>query len=77
VIDKAEDGEVQPASERDRTHHSRRALRAARGHLQKRALKLLGYVIVGYLIVRLIPGLKQALRSLDRCDGSGFSPQWR
>jgi uncharacterized membrane protein YbhN (UPF0104 family) len=29
-------------------------------------LKLLGYVVVGYLIVRLIPGLKAALRSLEQ-----------
>jgi uncharacterized membrane protein YbhN (UPF0104 family) len=65
-MDEANDGEVRPASERDRTHHSRRALGAARGHLQKKALKLLGYVIVGYLIVKLIPGLKQALRSLEQ-----------
>ena len=59
-------GEAQPASEHARSHHSLRALLAARGHLQKRALKLLGYVIVAYLIVRLIPGLKQALRSLEQ-----------
>src|SRR5262249_42091725 len=65
-MDKAEPLEAQPASERPRTHHSLRALGSARGHLQKKALKLLGYAIVAYLIVRLIPGLKQALRSLEQ-----------
>jgi uncharacterized membrane protein YbhN (UPF0104 family) len=60
------DGHVRSSSQRDRAHHSVRALGAARGHLQKKALKLLGYVVFGYLIVRLIPGLKQALRSLEQ-----------
>ena len=70
-MDKAKHGEAQaapalPASERPGAHHSLRALGAARGHLQKKALTLLGYVIVAYLIVRLIPGLKQGLRSLEQ-----------
>jgi len=62
----AKDGEVRPAPEGNRTHHSLRALRAARGHLKQKALKLLGWLIVGYLIVRLVPSLKQALRSLEQ-----------
>jgi uncharacterized membrane protein YbhN (UPF0104 family) len=65
-MDERKDGEPRPASERPRGHHSRLALRATKGHLQKRALTLLGYAIVAYLIVRLIPGLKQALRSLEQ-----------
>jgi hypothetical protein len=65
-MDKAKDEEVLPAGARNRTHHSLRALGDAKGHLQKKALKLQGYVIVGYLIVRLIPGLKQALKSLEQ-----------
>jgi uncharacterized membrane protein YbhN (UPF0104 family) len=66
VTDGAKDGGVPPASGRHPAHHGHLALRAARGHLQKKALKLLGYVVVGYLIVRLIPGLKQALKSLEQ-----------
>ncbi len=38
----------------------------ARGHLGRKALKLLGYVVVGYLILRLIPSLESALTSLER-----------
>jgi uncharacterized membrane protein YbhN (UPF0104 family) len=45
--------------------HTRRALSAARGHLGKRTLKLLGYVAFAYLVLKLLPGLKQALRSLE------------
>src|SRR5271154_2524379 len=47
-------------------HRSRHALDAAKGRLQKRALKLAGYLIVAYLVVKLIPSLEQALRSLQR-----------
>jgi uncharacterized membrane protein YbhN (UPF0104 family) len=48
------------------THHSRHALGAAKGRLQKKALKLAGYLIVAYLIVKLIPGLEEALTSLEQ-----------
>jgi len=46
-------------------HRARRALSDAKGHLQKSALKLAGYVLVAYLVLKLIPALKQALRSLE------------
>jgi uncharacterized membrane protein YbhN (UPF0104 family) len=47
------------------SRHTRRALSAARGHLQKSALKLLGWLVFGYLLLKLAPDLKQALRSLE------------
>ena len=47
------------------SRHRRRALSAARGHLQKSAIKLLGWVVFGYLLVKLVPDFKQALRSLE------------
>jgi uncharacterized membrane protein YbhN (UPF0104 family) len=47
------------------SRHTRRALSAAQGHLQKRALKLLGWLVFGYLLVKLFPDFKQALRSLE------------
>ena len=47
------------------SRHIRRALSAARGHLQKSALKLLGWVVFGVLLVKLVPSLKQALHSLE------------
>jgi uncharacterized membrane protein YbhN (UPF0104 family) len=65
-LEQADSRESRRAPARDRTRHSVRALGAARGHLLKKALKLLGYVVVGYLIVRLIPSLKAALRSLEQ-----------
>ena len=46
--------------------HTRRALSAAKGQLQKAALKLLGYVAAVVLVLKLIPGLNQALSSLEQ-----------
>ena len=55
-----------PGPESEPAHHSRRALRIARGHLRKRLLKLAGYLVVVYLVVKLLPGLEEALKSLER-----------
>jgi uncharacterized membrane protein YbhN (UPF0104 family) len=46
--------------------HTRRALDHSRGELGKRALKLLGYLLFAYLILRVLPELKQSVRSLER-----------
>ena len=48
---------------------ARRALSDAKRHLQKSALKLLGYLAVVYLVLRLVPTLEQALRSLKHVSG--------
>ena len=45
--------------------HGRRALSDARGHLQRSALKLVGYLVVAYLVLKLIPALEAALHSLE------------
>jgi uncharacterized membrane protein YbhN (UPF0104 family) len=47
------------------SRHRRRALSTARSRLQKHALKLLAWLVLGYLLVKLVPSLKQALRSLE------------
>ena len=46
-------------------HHARRALSDAKRHLQRSALKLVGYLVVAYVVLKLIPALKQALHSLE------------
>jgi uncharacterized membrane protein YbhN (UPF0104 family) len=46
-------------------HANRRALGDAKHHLQKSALKLMGYLVAAYLVLRLIPTLKQGLHSLE------------
>jgi uncharacterized membrane protein YbhN (UPF0104 family) len=46
-------------------HHARRALSDVKRHLQKSALKLVGYLVAAYVVLKLIPTLKQALRSLE------------
>jgi hypothetical protein len=66
MMDEQTDANAPPAPHDARSHNSGRALVAAKGHLQKKALKLLGYAVAAYLFVRLIPGLRQALRSLEQ-----------
>ncbi len=46
-------------------HHARRALSDVRRHLQKSALKLAAFLVTAYLVLRLVPSLKLALRSLE------------
>jgi uncharacterized membrane protein YbhN (UPF0104 family) len=46
-------------------HHARRALSDVKRHLQRSALKLGGYLVAAYVVLKLIPTLKQALRSLE------------
>jgi hypothetical protein len=54
-------------------HTWRRALRAELTQLQKRALKALGYAVFAYLLLRLLPALKQALHSLEQPTPRGRS----
>lgn len=46
-------------------HRARLALNDVKRHLQKSALKLVGYLVAAYVVLKLIPTLKQALRSLE------------
>jgi uncharacterized membrane protein YbhN (UPF0104 family) len=46
-------------------NHTRHALSAAKDHLQRSALKLVGYVVFAYLVLKVIPGLRLALSSLE------------
>ena len=55
----------QPVSADTPPRHTRRALSAGLTGLQKRALKALGYIVLVYLLYRLLPALKQALHSLE------------
>lgn len=49
-------------------HLPRRALSDAQRHMLDRALKLAVYLLVAYLVLKLVPALKQALRSLERAS---------
>ena len=55
-----------PVASAGRTHRTWHALSDVKGHLRKSALKLLGYLVVAYLILRLIPTLNEALHSLKQ-----------
>lgn len=46
-------------------HHVRRVLSDAKSHLLSNALKLAGYLAVAYVVLKLIPALKQALHNLE------------
>lgn len=48
-----------------RQHHVRHALSGARRHLLRSALRLAGYLAVVYVVLKLVPALRQALRSLE------------
>ena len=69
VIDQLE---VRPRDNEDRgtpapahARHPRRVLREARRRLQKSGLKLLGWLVFGFLLVKLVPTFKQDLSSLQ------------
>jgi len=46
-------------------HHTRRVLNYAKPHLQRSALRLAAYLLLAYLVLKLIPALEQALSSLE------------
>jgi uncharacterized membrane protein YbhN (UPF0104 family) len=48
----------------ERSGRTRHLLHEARGHLTKRALKLIGFVVFVYLILKVVPGLEKALEDL-------------
>jgi uncharacterized membrane protein YbhN (UPF0104 family) len=51
-----------------RGEHALHALRKARAHLQHRALQLAGFVLVVYVVLKLVPALKEALRALEHAS---------
>jgi uncharacterized membrane protein YbhN (UPF0104 family) len=60
---------VHPADPHTHTHHTRHAVNGAPSQLLKQALKLLGYGVLAFLVLKLIPSLKQALTSLEHVSG--------
>ena len=49
-------------------HHARAALHDVRHRLKRRALELVGLVVVAYAVLKLIPALKQALRAFEHAS---------
>jgi uncharacterized membrane protein YbhN (UPF0104 family) len=62
IVGSAAEAAVDPPAQ---AHHAHRALSDAKRHLQKSALKLVGYLVGAYLVLRLFPTLEQALRNLE------------
>ena len=60
------DGEEQTEKdvERERLRRTRHLLHEARGHLTKRAIRLIGFAVFVYLFLKLIPGLEKSLSDL-------------
>jgi uncharacterized membrane protein YbhN (UPF0104 family) len=66
MVDQAADRVAEPSSRPDHTPQTHRALSDVKDHLWRSALRLAGYVVVAYLVLRLIPTLNQAPASLKR-----------
>jgi uncharacterized membrane protein YbhN (UPF0104 family) len=55
------------APERHVSHHATaHALRAGERWLRKAGLRLIGYLILAFLVIKLIPGLRETLEDLER-----------
>jgi uncharacterized protein (TIRG00374 family) len=54
--------------EHEHLRRTRHLLREARGHITKRALRLIGFVAFVYLFLKLIPGFEKALEDLRSVD---------
>ena len=52
----------------ERLHRTRHALHAARGHLTRRTLHLIGFVLFVILFLKLIPGFEKALTDLQNVE---------
>ncbi len=64
------DAQIEAASDTSQhkttqAHHTRRALGYARHHLQRSGVRLAAYLLVVYLVLKLIPALEQALTNLE------------
>jgi uncharacterized membrane protein YbhN (UPF0104 family) len=58
-----------PAAESStRADHARRALTEVRSHLGQRALRLAGFLLVVYAVLKLIPAFEQALNALQHAS---------
>jgi uncharacterized membrane protein YbhN (UPF0104 family) len=51
-----------------RADHARHVLTEVRGHLKRRALELLGFALVVYVVLKLIPALEQALHAIEHAS---------
>jgi uncharacterized membrane protein YbhN (UPF0104 family) len=63
------ESQVQPAVEPStRAEHARHVLAEVRSHLKRRALELVGFLLVVYAVLKLIPALEQALHTLEHAS---------
>jgi uncharacterized membrane protein YbhN (UPF0104 family) len=60
---------AQPAvGSSNRADHARHLLADVRSHLKRRALELVGFLLVVYAVLKLIPALEQALHTLEQAS---------
>jgi uncharacterized membrane protein YbhN (UPF0104 family) len=60
------ESQTEPAVESStRANHARHALAGVRSHLKRRAVELLGFLLVVYVVLKLIPAFEQALHTLE------------
>jgi uncharacterized membrane protein YbhN (UPF0104 family) len=51
-----------------RAQHARHALAEVRSHLKRRALRVVGFLLVVYAVLKLIPAFEQALTTLEHAS---------
>jgi hypothetical protein len=66
LIEDAVEADAGPSRRERARLRARHALAASRSDLKKSTLKLAGYLVGAYLVLRLIPSLRQALGNLER-----------
>ena len=63
------DSDVAPAVESSkRADHARQVLAEVRSHLKRRALRLVGFLLLVYVVLKLIPTLERALHTLQHAS---------
>lgn len=65
VDDAAEAAFASPRHRSEGARHTRRALGYAKSHLQRSAIRLAAYLLIAYLVLKLIPTLEEALNNLE------------
>jgi uncharacterized membrane protein YbhN (UPF0104 family) len=69
MVDRAAEGASVPSQHKPtQAHRTRLALSYAKPHLQRSALRLAAYLLIAYLVLKLIPALENAFSSLEHAS---------
>jgi Lysylphosphatidylglycerol synthase TM region len=69
MVDRAAEGASVPSQHKPtQAHRTRLALSYAKPHLQRSALRLAAYLLIAYLVLKLIPALENAFNNLEHAS---------